>query len=222
MVFKKISDIQPPVNYLLKELKSKLKDKPRVAWVITGGSSMQIVLAVAKELNGADLRNLTVFLTDERYGPTGHSNSNWAYLEDNGFKLEGAKLIPTLDNRTLNETVQVFEKQVEPYLKDKSVYKLAMAGIGADGHTFGIKPKSPAVFSKQLVSGFRGDDFIRITLTANAIGLMDEVVGYVVGEEKHRILDDLETSIPVITQPAQALKQVKKLTIYNDYKGEPS
>lgn len=182
---------------------------------------MAIVLAVAKRLKGLDLKNLTVFLTDERYGPIGHNNSNWAYLEKNGFKLNGANLIPTLMNRSLDETVQLYDKAIEPFLNDNSTYKLAMAGIGVDGHTFGIKPKSPAVFSSQLVSGYRGDDFVRITLTPEAVKQMDEIVSYVMGAEKHPVLDELDKKVPMVTQPAQALKQVKELTIYNDYKGEP-
>lgn len=181
---------------------------------------MTIVLAVAKKLEGLSLKNLSIFLTDERYGPIGHSNSNWSHLEKNGFKLSGTRLIPTLVNRTLDETVQLYEKTVGPFLSDSSVYKLAMAGIGADGHTFGIKPKSPAVFSKELVSGYRGDDFVRITLTPNAIKMMDEIVVYATGQEKQPVLDDLDNNISIVRQPAQALKQVKNLTIYNDYKGE--
>ncbi len=219
MIFLKTDSPTPAADHLLKVIQTKLGQNQKVAWVITGGSSMTVVLDVAKRLTG-DLSGLTVFLTDERYGHVSHSDSNWAYLEENGFKLSGAKLIPTLVDRALEETVKLYEKAIEPYLTDTSIYKLAMAGIGADGHTFGIKPKSPAVFSKELVSGYRGDDFTRITLTPEAIGRMDEIVGFVMGEEKHPILDDLEKELPLVTQPAQALKQVKKLTIYNDYKGE--
>lgn len=183
---------------------------------------MAVDLAVAKKLESSKLENLTVFLSDERFGPVGHTNSNWAFLEENDFNLGGAKLIPALVDRSLDETVQLYQKAIKPILEDAKIYKLAMTGIGADGHALGIKPKSPAVFSEQLVSGYRGEDFTRVTLTPKAVALMDEFVCYVAGEEKHKILDELDKDLSVVTQPAQALKQVDKLTIYNDYKGEPA
>lgn len=221
MVFKKIRSSAPVAEYLVELIKNKLKAGEKVLWLVPGGSSLPIAVAVANKLNKSNMANLTVSLTDERYGPIGHNNSNWAQLEKTGFSLPGADLEPVLVNRPLEETVRIFDKKLSGWL-DSSAFKLAFCGIGADHHTFGIKPKSPAVFSNQLVSGYRAEDFTRITLTPTAIARLDEIVIYAVGEEKRPALDALGEEASMVLQPAQALKQVPALTIYNDYKGEPT
>ena len=38
-------------------------------------------------------------LTDERYGPVGHPDSNWSQLLQKGFDLPQAKLVPVLTGR---------------------------------------------------------------------------------------------------------------------------
>ncbi len=177
---------------------------------------MPIVIATAKKLEGMELKNLTVTLTDERHGAVGHKDSNWQQLLDAGFKLTGAVLQPVLMDKPLAETVHIYSKQIADDFKWAN-YKIALTGIGTDGHTFGIKPKSPAVFSNQLVSGYKGTDYPRLTFTPKAIAGLDEIVVYAAGVEKHNALEQLSQDIPATIQPAQALKQIPNLTIYNDY-----
>jgi 6-phosphogluconolactonase/glucosamine-6-phosphate isomerase/deaminase len=219
VIFKKITSTKPVVDHLYEEIKKQLDAKKKVLWLIPGGSSIPIAAAVSKKLADIDTGRLTVGLTDERYGPVGHKNSNWRQLEEAGFSLPDAKLFPMLVDRPLEDTVKSYEKNLVNWLKEAD-YRLAFDGLGADKHTFGIKPKSPAVFSNQLVSGYRGEDFVRLTLTPKAIAMMDEIVIYAVGEDKHQALNSLDSDGPLVTEPSQALKQVHKLTIYNDYKGE--
>jgi 6-phosphogluconolactonase/glucosamine-6-phosphate isomerase/deaminase len=93
-------------------------------------------------------------------------------------------------------------------------------GIGSDGHTAGILPRSSAVDEMRLAHGYDGGTFKRITMTRPAITQLDEAVIYTMGKDKWPVLDQLENDVAIDEQPAQILKQVPKVTIFNDHKGE--
>src|SRR5581483_2009131 len=99
-------------------------------------------------------------------------------------------------------------------------YRIGLVGIGADGHTLGIKGLSPATNAEGLVSHYKWYDYERLTLTPKAIPMLDEVVAYVVGKIKNRLLDDLDKPISAAKFPGKYLLRAHKLSIYNDYKGE--
>lgn len=166
-----------------------------------------------------NISKLTISLADERYGHAGHKDSNWQQLKDAGLSLDGANLQPILKGQDLQQTTKDYALATGKNLR-YSDYKIALVGIGADGHTLGIKPHSPAVNSGAQVSAYTWEDWTRITLTPKAIGQLDEIVAYVMGQEKHRTLDDLGKSVSAEKQPAQYLKKAGKLTVYNDYKGK--
>jgi 6-phosphogluconolactonase/glucosamine-6-phosphate isomerase/deaminase len=99
-------------------------------------------------------------------------------------------------------------------------YSIALAGMGPDGHIFGVKPHSPSVESQADVVAYKWDDYNRITPTINLIKRLDEVLVYAMGAEKHKQLDDLASDLSPQEQPAQFLKKLQKVTIFNDYIGE--
>jgi 6-phosphogluconolactonase/glucosamine-6-phosphate isomerase/deaminase len=104
---------------------------------------------------------------------------------------------------------------------EKCDYTIAFAGMGQDGHIFGIKPGSPSVKSNDLVEAYEWDDYARITPTFKLLRRLDEVVIYAAGKEKWPQLENLDHNLPDNDQPAQMLKRLKKVIIFNDYKGEP-
>ena len=218
LIFRKLSSIEPVVEYLAGLINRHLEKNDKVLWLVPGGSAIEVAAEVSKRLPKNYLSNLTVTLTDERYGQIGHKDSNWTQLKTAGFKLDGANLQPVLTGLSLEKTAVRYSKMVEEDL-NQTVYSVALAGMGPDGHILGIKPKSPAVDSVKLAVGYEWDDFTRLTLTEKAISLLDETVIYAVGEEKWPQFDALERDLPAQEQPAQLLKRSKKVIIFNDYRG---
>lgn len=190
-----------------------------VLWLVPGGSAMKIALGAVTYLceQNISLENLTITLTDERYGEVGHADSNWRQLEGAGFCAPGATLRPVLDGGSIEETARAWGAWLEEALA-KANYRIGLFGIGPDGHTSGILPHSPAVTAPGLVAAYDGGAYQRITTTGEALARLDEAVVYAAGESKHPVLDQLETEVPVEDQPAQLLKRVLKVTIFNDYK----
>lgn len=201
--------------YLTREISDRLKVGRSVFWLVPGGSSIEVALMVAKALNGLDLSKLTVTLTDERYGPVGHTDSNWKQLIDGGFALPGATLYPVLTDASLEETVQHYGEIIRSCLSE-SDYSIGFFGIGPDGHTAGILPGSPAAYAKTTTTGYDAETYLRITITKSVISKLDEAVVYAVGEQKRPIVEALNDTITSEDWPAMSLKTAGKLTIFSD------
>jgi len=218
--FYKISSIEPVVDYLFQNINERLESRQKVLWLVAGGSAIKVAAKVAKRLQTAkNLDHLIVSLTDERYGPIDHPDSNWLQLKQAGFDLPGAKLQLVLDGKSLEETAERYSQLLADDFKT-SDYRLGFIGVGPDSHIAGIKPHSPAVDSDQMAEGYKWEDFERLTMTAKAIVMLDEVVSYMMGEAKHGVIKQLDQELTLQDQPAQILKKVKEVTIFNDFKGE--
>src|SRR3990167_2269790 len=63
----------------------------RVTWFVSGGSNIKLEVASLLWLveQHAPLKNLTILLSDERFGKVGHADSNWRLLQDAGFIVDG-------------------------------------------------------------------------------------------------------------------------------------
>jgi 6-phosphogluconolactonase/glucosamine-6-phosphate isomerase/deaminase len=219
MVFKKIDAIDPVVDYLATTIKDKLQDGQRVLWLVPGGSAISVASAVANKLKGVDLSNLFISLTDERFGLVDHEDSNWRQLAGTGFVLDSAQLVPVLTGENRGSTTEAFAKNLQD-LYAGADYKIGFFGMGPDGHTAGILPESPAVESSSWAAAYDAPGFERITMTPKAILALDEAVVYATGHAKRHALADLQKDLPLMQQPAQALKKVPKLTVFNDQVGD--
>ena len=216
--------MQPTAKYIAKTLLEHLTRGEKVLWLLGGGSGIAVSLAVSKILreNDTDLSRLSVMLTDERYGEIGHADENYRQLLDQGFSLPGAKFYRVLDGKNRATTTRNFAKTLRENLAECD-FAIGMFGIGADGHTAGIKPHSPAVTATDFAKGFAGADFERITMTFPAIKKLDEIVIYAIGRDKWPTLSKLiRENIPLPDMPAQILKSVKKTTLFTNFnkKGE--
>ncbi len=198
------------------KLKIHLARGERVLWLVGGGSAITVAVNVAEHLAQSDLSRLTVSLTDERFGPVGHVDSNWGQLEKAGFALPRACKVPVLQGLDLAATADAWASRLKQELEHAD-YSLGLFGIGADGHTAGILPHSPAVNGQGLVCGYDGGTYIRVTITPPAIAQLDCAIVYAMGAEKWSVLARLAEVGPEGAQPVQALKRAGELFVLSDY-----
>jgi len=213
----KTSDNEEIANFVVSSINSKLKEKKKVLWLVCGGSSIPLEILISKKINFDTSNNLVISLTDERFGPVGHKDSNLEKLLDGGFVIHKAKLVPFLINKDMRITKEEINKSLTHEF-NKADYKIGIFGIGIDGHVAGILPHTEAVKNIETVCTYETDIFNRVTITPSTINKLDEAVLYAMGENKWPVLELLEKELLIDDCPAQILKKVPLLTIFTDYK----
>jgi 6-phosphogluconolactonase len=219
----KITSVVPVAAYLIETITKHLQKGQKVLWLVTGGSAIGVAALVSQKLNGADLANLSVTLTDERFVPPNSSDSNWKQLQDAGFSLPKGRLFPILNNEEMDQTTQHYADILQKVL-DEADYKIGLFGMGPDGHVAALFPGFPQVEKEQLYATSLNNSPKpppqRLTMTIPAIKELDEAIIFACGKEKKSALEKLNQSLDPYEQPAQILKTLPKLTVYNDQIGE--
>lgn len=169
-----------------------------------------------------DLQNLTVMLVDERYGPTGHADSNWHQLQQAGCNFKHMNTVAVLQDpqQTLEATTATYAQKVAAAMAAADVI-IAVFGIGEDGHTAGILPGSLASQdTTQLVVGYETQQHKRITLSRQALVLVNEAYVFAFGANKLSALNRLQDHNEAFEQlPATVLYEIPQTYIYNDQLG---
>lgn len=218
--FHRVVSEQPAVDFVLRQISERLAKGQSVLWLLSGGSAIKVAVGVAKKLeSGVGEHNLTVSLVDERYGVVDHPDSNWRHLQEAGFTLPEATLHPVLTGASWEYTTAAYAD----WLKQAYVtaqFKIGLLGIGSDGHTSGILPESPAVDADAMAVAYEAPPFQRITTTGSALAALDMAVVYAAGKSKQPALAQLTQDVDPAQQPAQLLKRVPEVHIFNDQIGE--
>jgi 6-phosphogluconolactonase/glucosamine-6-phosphate isomerase/deaminase len=215
----KISSSDIVAEVIANTISKRLDAGMEVLWLLSGGSAITPAVGASELLCARDLSGLTISLVDERYGQVGHPKSNWQSLADAGFKLGNSKTYPVLSGTSANEATESYNLFLKKNLTG-SAYRLCLLGIGPDGHTAGILPYSPAVNSKVEAVYYKADDYQRITISAKSLALFDEAIIYCVGANKADALERLDQDLEAAQQPAQIIKRIPLVSVYNDRKGE--
>lgn len=217
MKYINVTNTEPVTQYLADTINSHLAAGEKVLWILSGGSGGKVCAEVSKRLTG-DLSGLITTLSDERYVPLDDPDENWKQLLGYGFSVPGALTYRPIQGKDRTQTAV----DLGDWMKEQfpiANYKIGLFGMGADGHTAGLKPGTSAVTATGWATDFTGDDFERITMTFDAIRQLDEVVLQAMGADKTTIIDQiLHTDLPITTQPVQILKTFEKSILFTDYK----
>lgn len=208
---------------LADKILSYINDGKKVLWLVCGGSNISISVEVLnimkseldKEMKRYTLRNLTVSLTDERYGSINHPEANWRGLKDKGFDFEAVSTVPVLVGKSFDETTKLYGMSMRDAWSANDVH-IGQFGVGTDGHIAGVLPRTVGVRSPGTVVSYDAGNFKRLTVTLATIEKLDVAYAFVYGESKRAALDNLKTDLTDEIQPAQVLKRVKDAEVFTD------
>jgi 6-phosphogluconolactonase/glucosamine-6-phosphate isomerase/deaminase len=201
-------------------LQSALKNNLKVLWLVPGGSNAAVVVTVMAMMPQRDLHRLTLMLTDERFGAIGHPDSNYHQIMEAGLLEHDATFVQTLSGSTFEETIHYAGTAAQKLLEESGAV-IGFFGMGADGHIAGILPHSVAATSDGWVAGYEAEPYRRITLTPFALSHVTTAIVGAFGSGKEPALSRLRNEqLPVEEQPAQILKHIPRVTIYNDQIGD--
>lgn len=195
-----VSSLEEGVEKTKKVLYEKV-DR-RTVLFLSGGSSPKPLyqeLALEKQIHPA-----AVALIDERYGEPMHDNSNEKMIKRTGiinyFSSEQVPFYPILqEGLSREETTEKYDATMRE-LFFNIPRSVAIMGVGADGHTAGIAPNredftNPLFHNISLLVGTFNDEKgsfkERITLTFQALTMIDYFILFVFGEEKRHALEQI-------------------------------
>ncbi|HEX8182139.1 MAG TPA: 6-phosphogluconolactonase [Candidatus Saccharimonadales bacterium] len=217
MKFVRVHQLADGVEPLRDRLLKELADGKRVVWLVPGGSNIPLTVAVMAQLPDELTAGLTILLTDERFGPVGHPDSNAHQLDETGFLPKQATVVPVLrDNLSLPETIAHYAAAFTQATGSADVI-IGQFGMGADGHIAGILPGSVAVRSADMAAGYVAPNFTRITLTPNALRQLTAAYVFAFGSDKRLAMQRLQAeTLSLDEQPAQIIKHIPDSYVYND------
>ena len=184
-------------------------EKGKVLYLASGGSSLPLSVAALHTVPASLRAQVTVTLTDERFGPVGHTDSNWQQMREAGFDPDGFVSLEVLREASLTRdaSAQEFEEKLRAALAHADTV-IALFGIGADHHIAGILPRSDAArMSEHFVTAYDAGAYERITITPPVFPNIDKAFVYAKGEAKRESIDSLTLDRSYIEHPNQLIKQ---------------
>lgn len=221
MKFIKTPDVEVGVKEVITKLRDELAKNQRVLLLICGGSNIphevRVLRAVQKHKHA---KNLAVLFMDERFGPVGHAYSNWQQLLDAGADLSGLYALPVLRGLRLDETVNQYTKLSNVAFGAADVI-LGLFGLGADGHTAGILPRSVASRkSAPAIVAYKSPPYTRITMTYKVLSRVTVAYVFSFGKTKADAVKSLKLNEKSFnSMPSKLFYDLPEAYVYNDTAG---
>lgn len=187
---------------------------------LSGGSTPESVYQIlAQQLSKKKNLRLRVFQADERFVPQNDSHSNALLIKKSFLGFLSPEIF--VETFFFDTTIPPSEsaKNYELLLKGKLPLDVCILGIGNDGHTASLFPKSPALQEKKaLVLQTEAKNYpipIRMSLSFPAILSSKKILLLLKGKEKKGVLDEfLSGTLPPQDFPAKYLLPHKNINIF--------
>lgn len=156
---------------------------------LSGGSTPHgIYNLLANDPNDLNWTKVWLFFSDERAVPLDHPDSNYRMAMESGLgrlPIPKAQIFPMKGTGDLESNALEYEQILKSHLKGG--FDLMMLGMGDDGHTASLFPKTHALHApgRLVVSNFLPDKNVwRLTVTYECINASSKTVVYVLGDSK--------------------------------------
>lgn len=181
---------------------------------LSGGSTPKAIfqkILSSGHKDKVDWNRVMLFWSDERAVPADHPDSNYKMAMDAGFSslpLASDHIFRMKGEGDIEKNALEYEKLIETNVPG-GVFDLVMLGMGDDGHTASLFPKTHALHTgARLVVANYVPKFNswRMTLTFECINRARKTVIYVLGESKAKMLETvLEAPRDTDTYPVQGV-----------------
>ncbi len=210
-------------------LTDAFKQKKRVVIFLSGGSSIKLYMKLSDWISRQkDIgRYLAFAQVDERFRPEGSKNNvNAEVIKDTGlWKICKVSNIPYYlisQDGSLEKAVDEYNQTVERLFKVYD-YKIAVLGIGEDGHTAGLLPGYRQKWDLPgFVAGYVNDGQFknRISLTPKALLALDYALIVATGEKKRKVIERFRkknTNPDIDKFPAAVINNMRNTNLYTDF-----
>jgi 6-phosphogluconolactonase len=179
------------------EARKATNDSGRFAVALAGGSTPKLTYETlaARYCDALDWSSVHVFFGDERSVPPDHEDSNYHMAHQALLSRVPVgsihRMRGELDPR---EAAALYEEELAAFFDGPPDLDLVLLGIGDDGHTVSLFPRTPALdISDRWVVDNPVEKLgtTRITLTLPAINAARKVIFLVAGEGKSEALREI-------------------------------
>lgn len=207
--------ISHALNLIVDKIHTTLQQQDKFTLALAGGSTPKpLYEALAQQ--SLPLEKIHIFWGDERYVPADDNESNQlmarqAWLDQVDFPPANIHPMPTNNNDPAHDA-QTHEQEIREFFGVKAgefpTFDLILLGMGDDGHTASLFPKTEALtVSDRLVTVGNKDGKPRLTFTYPLINHAHCVMFLVAGENKRPALAQIFSENGDETlYPAKAVK----------------
>lgn len=207
-------------NKTVRKILDNYSDSKTALFLSGGSTPKKLYGEIAHEKT---LRAGCVLQVDERFREKLHRHSNELMIKNTGllkyFEDQNIRFYPMLEDKEIEQTSKDYDETLRFLFKffPKSV---AIMGLGSDGHTAGIPAgiqssefrvqnsenvaKRILEDQSSLVTYYELEGYgPRITMTFQALGMLDLILILVLGQEKREVLKLMFSDGPIEEVPAR-------------------
>jgi 6-phosphogluconolactonase len=191
---------------------------------LSGGSTPRTLFRVLRALP-MPWPDVDLWWGDERTVPPDNAESNYRMAAEELIEPLGLTRVHRMHGEDIPDAAAAaYEHQMVTAIGDPPAIDIALQGMGSDGHTASLFPRSPAlaeterwVVSNPVDSPLAGGKTVRVTLTARALVAARHVRFLVAGADKARALAAvLEGPRDPERYPSQLLAGARDIVWYVD------
>lgn len=180
-------------NQWISIAKEAIQNHGSFSAALSGGSTPYGIYDLLSERkDDLDWNKVFLFFSDERAVPLDHPDSNYRMAMEAGLDklpIPSSHIFPMQGVGDLEANALAYEKQIRSYFKShsRSGFDLMMLGMGDDGHTASLFPKTHALHAhgRLVVPNFIPEKNVwRLTVTFECINASEKTVVYVLGKNK--------------------------------------
>jgi 6-phosphogluconolactonase len=183
----------------VEEARRRIDESGRFAVALAGGSTPKMAYEIlAREYGGPedlDWGVVHAFFGDERTVPPDHEDSNYRMAQEALLSRVPVGSVHRMRGEMEpREAAALYGKELEEFVGGTPVLDLVLLGIGEDGHTASLFPRTPALDVRDrwaVENPVEKLDTVRLTLTVPTINAARTVVFLVAGEGKAEALKQI-------------------------------
>ena len=197
----------------VEEAVESIGERGRFTVALAGGSTPRAVyeLLATEYWDALDWGGVHVFFGDERPVPPDHEDSNYRMANEALLSRVPVGTVHRMRGElSLPEAAALYEEELQGFFDGLPRFDLVLLGIGQDGHTASLFPRTPALGVSDrwvLANPVEKLGTERLTLTAPVINAARMVVFLITGESKAGALKEiLEGDAEPYDYPAKLIR----------------
>ena len=169
-----------------------IQQRGRFAVALSGGSTPKAIYENLQKKGKLDWSKVWLFWSDERAVPPNHPESNYRMAMESFGKLPipPSQVFRMIGEKEIEKNASNYEEKIRHVL-GKDLFDLVMLGVGDDGHTASLFPKSPGLVidNRLVIANYISEKKSwRMTLTFTCINQSFHSAIYAIGPSKQIIV----------------------------------